>query len=213
MSENLMALPQFSMMSAEQCNKIHHASLEILRRTGVRIYHDEALALLRQTDAVEIEGNRVRFQPGLVEWAIEKAPSRVPLCLRGSDKVIAPLERREVSFGTGSDTTTYLDPRTGKRRGFTTRDLADCAKLVDAMPEIQFCMSHGIPMDLGPNPYQGQFAVMIENTTKPIVFVCNDKSDCEAIAAMAAAAAGGMEKLRLNPTLLLYSEPSSPLRH
>jgi trimethylamine--corrinoid protein Co-methyltransferase len=30
---------------------------------------------------------------------------------------------------------------------------------------------------------------------------------------MAAAAAGGMDELRLNPTLLLYSEPSTPLKH
>lgn len=200
-------------MSAEQCDKIHDASLEILRRTGVRIYHDEALALLRQTGAVRIEENRVWFQPGLVEWAIENAPSRVPLCLRGSDTVIAPLERKVVSFGTGSDTTTFLDPRTCMRRSFSTDDLADCARVVDAMPELQFCMSHGIPMDIGPNPYRDQFAIMIKNTSKPIVFVCNDRPDCEAITAMATAAAGGITELRLNPTLLLYSEPSSPLRH
>jgi trimethylamine--corrinoid protein Co-methyltransferase len=43
--------------------------------------------------------------------------------------------------------------------------------------------------------------------------VCDDRADCEAIAAMAAAAAGGMKQLRLNPTLLLYSEPSTPLKH
>jgi trimethylamine:corrinoid methyltransferase-like protein len=40
------------MLSHEQCETVHRASLEILRRTGVRAYHDEALALLRETDAV-----------------------------------------------------------------------------------------------------------------------------------------------------------------
>jgi trimethylamine--corrinoid protein Co-methyltransferase len=54
---------------------------------------------------------------------------------------------------------------------------------------------------------------MLEHTTKPVVFVCDDRADCEAIVTMAAAAAGGMEALRLNPTLLLYSEPSTPLKH
>ena len=39
-------------MSKEQCETIHLASLEILRRTGVRVYHEGALSLLRQTDAV-----------------------------------------------------------------------------------------------------------------------------------------------------------------
>jgi trimethylamine--corrinoid protein Co-methyltransferase len=53
---------------------------------------------------------------------------------------------------------------------------------------------------------------MIQNTTKPIVFVCNDGEDCRSIVAAAAAVAGGPEALRLNPTLLLYSEPSTPLQ-
>ncbi len=92
--------------------------------------------------------------------------------------------------------------------------MVDAVHVVDALPEMSFCMSMGIPADLGTaNAYRQQFALMLQHTTKPIVFVCDDRADCEAIAAMAAAAAGGMEPLRLNPTLLLYSEPSTPLKH
>ena len=212
--ENTRVVPQFSMLTREQCEAIHRASLEVLRRTGVRVYHDEALEMLRRTDAVMIEdGNRVHFQPGLVEWALAQVPSRIPLCRRGSDEVAAPLEGRIVSFGTGSDTLNYLDPRTGERQRFTSAHVIDCVHVVDAMPELQFCMSMGIPSDLGANAYRDQFAMMLEHTTKPIVFVCDDRSDCEAIVSMACAAAGGIEKLRTNPSLLLYSEPSSPLRH
>ncbi len=213
MTLDTLALPRFDMLTHEQCERLHRSSLEILRRTGVRVYHDEALELLRQSEAAMIEGNRVRFQPGLVDWAIAQAPSRIPLCRRGSDEVITPLESRVVSFGTGSDCLTYLDPRTGERRPFVSADLVVCYHVVDALPELQFCMSMGVPSDLGPNPYRHQFALMLEHTTKPVVFVCDDRLDCEAIVAMAAAAAGGLEKLRLNPSLLLYTEPSSPLRH
>jgi len=72
----------------------------------------------------------------------------------------------------------------------------------------------GIPGDLGTdNVYRQQFALMLAHTVKPVVFVCDDRADCEAISAMAAAAAGGMDALRLNPTLLLYSEPTTPLQH
>lgn len=213
MIPDTIAVPQFGMLSREQCESIHRASLEILRRTGVRVYHDEALDLLRQTDAVLIDDNRVRFQPGLVEWALAQAPSRIPLCRRGGDEVVAPLEGQIVSFGTGSDCLTYLDPRTGERRPFTSADVVDCVHVVDAMPEMQFCMSMGIPSDVGSNPYRAQFAMMLEHTNKPVVFVCDDRADCEAIVAMASAAAGGIEQLQINPSLLLYSEPSSPLRH
>jgi trimethylamine--corrinoid protein Co-methyltransferase len=203
-----------TMLNEEQCQTIHAASLEILRRTGVRVYHDGAREMLRASDALVSDDNLVRFPAGLVEWALDQAPSRIALCRRGSDEVVVPLEGRRVSFGPGSDCLNYLDPRTGERRKFTAEDVVDCVRLVDALPEIDFCMSMGIPADVETDSvYRWQFARMIEHTTKPIVFVCDDRADCEAIVAMAAAAAGGMEALRLNPTLLLYSEPSTPLKH
>ena len=214
MIEQTQAFPTMTMLSDEQCRTIHLASLEILRRTGVRVYHDEALDLLRASDALVSDEKRVRFPAGLVEWALEQAPSRIALCRRGTDEVAAPLEGRCVNFGPGSDCLNYLDPRTGERREFTSRDVVDCIHVVDALPEMDFCMSMGIPANLEvDNAYLWQFANMVEHTTKPIVFVCDDRADCEAIAAMAAVPAGGMDALRLNPTLLLYSEPSTPLKH
>jgi trimethylamine--corrinoid protein Co-methyltransferase len=214
MTNGTMALPRLEMLSREQCNTIHRASLEILRRTGVRLYHDEALELLRPTGAIITDENLVRFPPGLVEWALAQAPSRVPLCLRGSDQVVAPLEGRHVSFGPGSDCPNVLDPRSGELRPFTVADLVACIHVVDALPELSFCMSMGIPADLvTANAYRQQFALMLEHTTKPIVFVCDDRADCQAIVAMAAAVAGSIGQLRLNPTLLLYSEPTTPLTH
>ena len=209
-----LALPRLHMFEPAQCEQIHLAALEILRRTGVRVYQDEALALLQDAGAHTSDGNLVKLPAALVEWALRQAPSRVGLCGRGTDQVIAPMEGRQVSFGPGSDCPNYLDPRAGKGRLFTTQDVIDCIHVVDALPELSFVMSMGIPSDLGAtNVYRQQFALMMEHTAKPAVFVCDDRADCEAIAAMAAAAAGGMEQLRLNPTLLLYSEPSTPLRH
>jgi trimethylamine--corrinoid protein Co-methyltransferase len=214
MTQDTVAIPRLEMFNREQCETIHWASLEILRRTGVRVYHEEALNLLRQTDAVITDGNLVRFPPGLVEWALAQAPSRIVLCRRGSDEVVARLEGREVNFGPGSDCPNYLDPRTGEHRRFTVADVVDAIHVVDALPELAFCMSMGIPSDLRiASPYRQQFALMMEHTTKPIVFVGNDRADCEGIVAMAMAATGGVEALRLNPTLLLYSEPSTPLKH
>lgn len=208
------AFPTLTMLSREQCELVHRASLEILRRTGVRVFHQGALDLLLQAGAILEDDNLVRFQPGLVEWALQQAPSRIALCLRGSSQVQVPLEGRTVSFGPGSDCPNYLDPRDGQRRPFTTADVVDCIRLVDALPELDFCMSMGIPSDLETaNAYRQQFALMLEHTTKPVVFVCDDRADCEAIAVMAAAAAGGMARLRTDPTLLLYSEPTTPLMH
>jgi trimethylamine---corrinoid protein Co-methyltransferase len=209
-----MAIPHLNMLTPEQCETIHLASLEILRRTGVRIFHHEALQLLSETDAVISDENLVRFPPAMVEWACSQAPSRIALCKRGTDEVVVPLEAMQVNFGSGSDCLNYLDPYTGIHRKFTVNDLIKSVHLIDALPELGFCMSMGIPSDLeATNTYRQQFAFMLENTSKPIVFVCDDLADCEVIIAMAAVAAGGIADLRLNPTLLLYSEPTTPLKH
>ncbi|MDH7489213.1 MAG: trimethylamine methyltransferase family protein, partial [Anaerolineae bacterium] len=148
-----------------------------------------------------------------VKDALNTTPERIVIAGRDRSKRLY-LEKNKTYFGTGSDCPNYLDPRTGQIRPFTVADVVDAIHVVDALPELQFCMSMGIPSDLKTaNAYRHQFALMLEHTTKPIVFVCDDRADCEAISAMAAAAAGGMEQLRLNPTLLLYSEPSTPLKH
>ena len=214
MTQDILAFPRMEMLSREQCEAIHLATLEILRRTGVRVYHDGALELLMRAGAVVTDDNLARLPSGLVEWALAQAPLRIALCNRGGDEPSVPLEGRVVNFGTGSDCLNYLDPRSGARRPFTVADVVDCIHVVDALPELGFCMSMGIPSDLETaKPYRHQFALMLQHTTKPVVFVCDDRADCEAITHMAAAAAGGMEQLQLNPTLLLYSEPSTPLRH
>jgi trimethylamine--corrinoid protein Co-methyltransferase len=202
------------MFDQAQCEQIHLASLEVLRRTGVRVHEEEALALLKNAGAYISDDNLVKMPASLVEWALKQAPSRIGLCARGTDQVVVPLEGRQVSFGSGSDCPNYLDPRSGASRRFTNQDVIDCIRVVDALPELSFVMSMGIPSDLETaNTYRQQFALMLEHTTKPVVFVCDDRADCEAIAAMAAAAAGGADQLRLSPTLLLYSEPTTPLQH
>jgi trimethylamine--corrinoid protein Co-methyltransferase len=214
MTASTVAVPRLTMLDRPQCEVIHVASLEILRRTGVRVFHKDALSLLRRSDALITEDNLVRFPAALVEWALGQAPSRVALCRRGSAEPMTVLEGEVVNYGPGSDCPNYLDPRSGQRRPFARSDIVDCVHLVDALPELRFCMSMGIPSDTGMgNPYRLQYALMLEHTDKPVVFVCDDVTDCEAIVAMAAAAAGGMEELRLNPTILLYSEPTTPLKH
>ena len=214
MISNTHARPQFSLLSDEQRARIHDATLEILRRTGVRVHHPEALTLLREAGALVTDETLVRMPPALIDWALAQAPSRISLCWRGSSEAAILMEGQEVSFGPGSDCPNYLDPRSGKHRLCTAQDVIDCIHLVDALPEIDFCMSMGIPSDLeAMSPYRQQFALMVQHTRKPIVFVSDDKADCEAIAAMAAVAAGGMDALRMNPTLLGYSQVTTPLIH
>jgi trimethylamine--corrinoid protein Co-methyltransferase len=74
-------------------------------------------------------------------------------------------------------------------------------------------MSIGIPSDVpAPATYDVQMALMLEHTSKPIVFVTNDRASCQRAIDMAACVAGGYEALAEQQHILLYSEPSSPLQ-
>ncbi len=92
-------------------------------------------------------------------------------------------------------------------------DIVNGYRLCDALPNIHFVMSIGIPSDAAPALiYDVQMSLMLEHTTKPIVFVTDDKASCQRAIDMAAAVAGGYEALTEQQHILLYSEPSSPLQ-
>ena len=123
------------------------------------------------------------------------------------------LQGANVYFGTGSDCPNIIDPETLRHRKFTQADLINGYHLCDALPNIHFLMSMGIPDDVDvPLQYDTQMALMLEHTTKPIVFVTNDRASCQRAIDMAAAVAGSHEALVEQQHILLYSEPSSPLQ-
>lgn len=204
--------PQFAVLSDDQLRKLHLGALEVLRRTGVRFHHQGALEMLDHAGAFISDGNLVKFPARLVEEAIASVPERVVMCNRDDEPAMC-LEGQNVYFGTGSDCLNLLDPETGEHRKFTQDDLIDAYHLCDALPNIHFVMSIGIPDDIDPDlTYDVQMALMLEHTTKPLVFVTNDLSSCQRAIDMAAAVAGGYEPLREQQHILLYSEPSSPLQ-
>ncbi len=203
--------PQFSLLSDSQLQDLHLAALEVLRRTGIRFHHAGALDMLRQAGAF-VDGPLVKFPSQMVEDAIASAPSRVVMCDRDGEPAML-LEGTRVYFGTGSDCPNFLDPATGEHRSFTTADLIDGYHLCDALPNIHFVMSIGIPSDVDRAlAYDVQMALMLEHTTKPIVFVTDNLASCRRAIEMAAAVAGSLDALVEQQHILLYSEPSSPLQ-
>jgi len=123
------------------------------------------------------------------------------------------LEGQKVNFGTGSDCLNLLDAKTGEVSKFTQQDIIDGYRLCDALPNMHFVMSIGLPADVDPRlTYDLQMALMLEHTSKPLVFVTNDKASCQRAIDMAAVVMGGYEKLKEGQQILLYSEPSSPLQ-
>lgn len=204
--------PHFSVLSEDQLEELHLAALEVLRRTGIRFHHTEALAMLDKAGAYVSDGNLVKIPANLVKRALASAPERVVMCDR-EGRPAMDLQDGKVHFGTGSDCLNFLDPETGEHRPFTRQDLIDGYRLCDALPNIHFVMSLGIPGDVDPRmTYDVQMALMLEHTAKPLVFVTDDLASCRRAIDMAAAVMGGHSALHESAHILLYSEPSSPLQ-
>ncbi|MDK2986562.1 MAG: trimethylamine---corrinoid protein Co-methyltransferase [Clostridia bacterium] len=204
--------PSLRYLSRDQMEEIHYSALEILERTGVVVFHDEALELLKAAGA-RVEGNLVKIQECLVKRALATVPSRVVMANRDGERCLF-LEPHRSYFGTGSGCPYTIDPITGERKKTKKEDIANLAKLCDYLSNIDFLMSMGLVQDKYPEiGYIHEFDALVRNTKKPIIMSTNDRQNTLDIIKMAETVMGGPEQLRDKPILAIYSEATSPLRH
>jgi len=203
--------PFFRGLTDAQCRLIHNASLEILERTGVLLFYQPAIDLLKKAGC-SVDANWVRIPAYLVKWALRMAPSRIMIYDRFG-KPVMPLEGRISTFGTGSDCLHILDHRTGERRNAVLQDVVDGIRVADAMPHIDFLMSMFLPSDVPIAADVRQMEVMLTHSAKPICFVTYDWIGTPEIIEMLEIAVEGAEQLRINPTALLYLNPTTAFKH
>ncbi len=212
-SQSINQSTQFRVLSEDQIEQIFYAALEVLERTGSMIYHEEAIDLFRNSHAV-VRDNHVRIPPFMVEEALNFYPRKITLKGRGGDRSLH-IQKDTVTFGTGSDLPFTYDRETGERRRTTYKDINNAAKLVDALSNYDFFMSHGIVGD-APNPQtydRHQFMAMLEQCTKPMVLTSVDGEGLEDLWKMGCLIQGGEDEFRLNPLFVAYIEPISPLKN
>ncbi|MGM0653089.1 MAG: trimethylamine methyltransferase family protein [Bacillota bacterium] len=201
-----------NIMTEDQVERIHHATLDILQRVGVRVFEPEALDLLHGAGAL-VDGNLVKIPPSLVQQSIDSAPKMVSLAARDRKKAIT-MEKGRIYYGTGSEVPFTIDLDSGERRKPLKEDIRNTGRLVDALENVDFVMSLGLVTDAPVDASDvHQFEAMLLNSSKPILFTAYNRSGLKAIIEMAALAAGGKDKLREKPSMALYAEPTSPLIH
>ncbi|MFO8054520.1 MAG: trimethylamine methyltransferase family protein [Bacteroidales bacterium] len=204
---------QFRVLSEDQIEQIFFSALEVLERTGGMVFHDEALELFKNSNAV-VNGNKVRVPSAMVEEALKFYPRKITLRGRNMKRSLN-LQKDTVAFGTGSDLPFTYDRETGERRRTKYQDVKNAAKLVDGLSHYDFFMSHGIVGD-APNPQtydRHQFMAMLEDCTKPMVVTSVDGEGLEDLWKMGCLVQGGEEEFRLNPMFVAYIEPISPLKN
>ncbi len=205
-----MTSAHYARMGKEECEKIHLASLEILQRVGVDVHDEKARGYLVRGGA-KADGLRVRIPEYMVTQALTTTPKRITLYNRNGKAAMRAGGYRSY-FGGGSDCLNVLDHRTGKRRRPTLNDVREASTLLDALPEIDFVMSAFLPDEVDSRIYDRyQMEVMLNNTSKPIVFVTPDFEGCVAAVEMCEIVAGGAEAFQGRPFATCYINVTSGL--
>ncbi|MBC8448745.1 MAG: trimethylamine methyltransferase family protein [Chloroflexi bacterium] len=200
----------YARLGQQERERIHMASLEILERVGVDVHDEQARQLLVKGGA-KADGLRIRIPEHMVEKALAVTPKRMTLYDRHG-RVAIRAWGYNTYYGGGSDCLNVLDHRSGQRRRAVLKDVEEAATLMDALPEIEFVMSAFLPEDVDQRVYDRyQMEVMLNRTTKPIVFVTPDFAGCVAAVEMCEVVAGGAEAFQQRPFAVCYINVTSGL--
>lgn len=203
----------FDCLSRDEIDGIHHATLTLLERTGVRFENEGALGILAEAGAdVDNKKRIVRIPQYLVEESTRKAQRSIVFAGRNPSRDIR-LDGRRVHFGLGGGAINRIDPVTSEIRTACKNDVGDASRLADYLPSVDFVMSLFCSRDVPEKLVSlHDLDAMLHNTEKPVMIV-DYGTDVDYLIDMTAAVVGGRDALRKRPMLGMYSEPISPLTH
>mgnify|MGYP002478292841 CR=1 FL=1 len=135
-------------MSADQIEAIHDASLRILEELGIEFLDDEALAILKRAGAEILPGSRrVRLDRGLVLEQVAKAPPEVTLHARNPERNLT-FGGDHINFGSVASAPNVSDLDRGRRPG-SFDDYCDLLRLTQSLNIVQFVAGYPVePADL-----------------------------------------------------------------
>jgi trimethylamine--corrinoid protein Co-methyltransferase len=199
-------------LSSHDLEVIHEATLKVLEESGLRVFGDEALEIYAAAGCdVDKKANIVKIPRNVVEDAIEAAPPRVLMAGRDPeyDVVLEGTKVTFTNFGTGI---MMVDSETGELRKSTKQDLADVARICDALDEVDMFTIAVTAQDVPEETRELHEAeAVFHNTSKHFGHDTSGAWGTRYFIEMAAAVAGGKEKLRERPIVSMGTCPNSPL--
>jgi len=201
---------KFEVLEDEDIRQITEAAFDILQRTGIEVYDDDLLELMKGAGA-SVKGELVKLPVELVKNSLEQAPRDLTIYSRGGAPQLA-LDLATPYFGNGSDVVYIEDPITQERRKFTEDDVRNYILVCDALDQIDFVMPPGIISNLEAEQAGVRaFLATLLNTGKPIMFTALNRTVTEEIFKIASLAVGGQDVLSTKPYIMHYVETTSPL--
>lgn len=164
-----LATHAYQPLSSDAIQRIHEASLTVLEKTGVAVEASDARERFKQAGAIVNEdAGRVYIPRAMVEDAIANACHRFVLAGRDPQHDME-MGGERVYMGTGGAAIKVLDLE-GQIRRTLLHDVADIARLVDALDNIHFYLRPCVAHDVTNEQLDVNTAyACITNTTKHIM--------------------------------------------
>ncbi len=202
-----------NILSQEDVESIHGATLEIIESVGVKFPSLKALDIWAAHGAkVDRTTMVVKVPPNIIEDALKQAPPAYTLAAVDSSLDL-PLDGNHVYVGTDGCGVEIIDISTGERRRSCLQDVADIARVADYTEEISFNWVPVSAQDFPPES-RGLHEVMAiwKNSTKHVqTESIYSEKEAHGAVEMASALVGGQEILRRRPILSLMECTISPL--
>ena len=202
-----------NVFTEDECYEIHLATLEVLEKTGMFVEDEQALELLGDNGATIDQKNKIaKLPPHMVEDAIRSAPPKLVLAGR-NPKHDYVMENSRVGFTNFGEGVQIIDPQTGELRKTNKQDVADTAKMVDYLDEIDVYLravgAHEVPQEVAPLHNAEAF---FPNIAKHCFVGPIDGNNVRKLVEMARVVAGGAENLKERPLMSFNTCPVSPLK-
>ncbi len=200
---------RLAILSREDLRRLDAAALEVIAEVGVAIPSERARTALVAHGATA-DGARVTMPAELVRRLVGLAPARMTLGARAGAPIVTG--QRSLVTTDGCCVEIY-DLETGEKRGTTADDVATISRVVDALPEVDFCWPAVSAQDR-PASVRGlhELYLAIANTGKHVQTVTVVEPDLAEVAVqMALAVSGSEEKLRAEPPISALLGTVTPL--
>ena len=204
---------KLEILSPEDVQKIHNATLDIIEQVGVRFPSVRALEIWSSFGATVDPSTMIVRIPGhVIDDALKKAPTEYALAARIPDQDL-PLDGNHVFLGTDGCGVEVIDIETGALRGSCLQDVADIARIADRLPEIAF---HWVAVSAQDCPPESRglhelLAIWKNSTKHAQTESIYNEIEAKAAVEMASAIAGGREALRRRPVLSMMQCTTPPL--
>ena len=206
-------MKRFEVMEPKNAEAIHHNSLYLLEKMGIKVVSDEGRRLLKEAGAEVDEKTKIAKIPRyLVEESMRRCPHSFKMAARNpkNDFVLDGRHCYTCTDGVGLST---IDLETGERRGSTLKDVADSAKIVDYLPMMHMYNPLVTPLEVPKHAHTvHEFMAALENCEKHFT-TGSTYQKAEAIyeLKMAAAGVGGEKELKKRPIISNLTCTTSPM--